>query len=279
MPGPTRSTAARGYVRSPDEVPAFWQLGNLWRLAASGHLTGNALGLLDHVVTNAGGVQASHLHPSDEGLYVVSGQCTFNAAGEELVAGASSLVVVPRSTEQAFTVDEPGTHLLNFCVPAGVELLLALFAHPAKRYELPPEGVPLPPAQLVDLLSRDYGHIQGIGGRPGVDRPTAERMVTRPTPNAVVPPYVASAAASRRCWHDGQLWSVLADRPRTDGGFSTFEITAPRGTGAPPHLFVGSGAFHYVLDGAIDFLIGGEVHGADKGDFVFGPRARRARGA
>lgn len=272
MPGPTRSTAPRGYVRSPDEVPAFWQLGNLWRLAASGHLTGNALGLLDQVVTSAGGGPASHLHPSDEGLYVVSGQCTFNAGGEELVAGAGSLVVVPRFTEHAFTVDEPGTHLLNFYVPAGVELFLALFAHPAERNELPPEGVPPPPAQLVDLLSRDYGHIQGIGGRPGVDRPTPERMVTKSNPDAVVPPYVASAAASPRWWHDGQLWSVLADQARTDGGFSMFEIMAPRGTGAPPHLFVGSDVFHYVLDGAIDFFIGDEVRTANKGDFVFVPK-------
>lgn len=280
MPGRTASTAPRGYVRAPDDAPAFWQLGNLWRLMASGHQTGNAVGCLDQVVTGSGGGPASHSHPSDEGLYVVSGRCTFNAAGETLRAGPGSLVIVPRFTEHAFTVDEPGTHLLNFYVPAGVELFLVLFAHPAACNELPPEGVPLPPARLVDQLSRDYGHIQGIGGRPGVDKPSPERMVTGPNPDAIVPPCMASAASSPRFWHDGQLWSVLADQGRTDGGFSMFEILAPRGTGAPPHLFVGADAFYYVLDGELEVLVGHEVHAAAKGDFVFVPRgtphARRA---
>ncbi len=209
---------------------------------------------------------------SNEGLYVVSGRCTFNAAGETLVAGAGSLMVVPRFTEHGFTVDDPDTHRLKFYVPAGVELFLALFAHPAERNELPPEDVPRPPAHLVDQLSRDYGHIQGIGGRPGVDKPTPERMVTKPNPDAMVPPYVASAAASPRWWHDGQLWSVLADQARTDGGFSMFEILGPRGAGAAPHVFVGSDAFYYILDGSIDMFIGDKLRSADKGDLVFVPK-------
>ena len=187
--------------------------------------------------------------------------------------GSGSLVMVPRFTEHAFTVDEPGTHLLNFYVPAGVELFLVLFAHPAERNELPPEdGVPPPPARLVDQLSRDYGHIKGHGGRPGVDRPTPERMVTRPNPDAAVPPLMATAATSSHWWHDGQLWSLLADQARTDGSFSMFEIVTPRGTGAPPHVFVESDAFYYVLDGAVDMLIGDEVRAATKGDFVFVPK-------
>ena len=273
MPGRTWSTAPRGYVRAPDDVPAFWQLGYLWRLMASGHQTGNALSFIDQLVTGSGGGPASHLHPSDEGLYVASGQCTFDAGGERLCAGVGSLVVVPRFTEHAFTVDVPGTHLLNFYVPAGVELFLVLFAHPAERNELPPEnGVSPPPARLVDQLSRDYGHIQGIGGRPGVDKPTPERMVTRPNPDAVVPPYMATAAASPRWWHDGQLWSVLADQARTDGSFSMFEILAPRGTGAPPHLFVEADACYYILDGTMDMLVGHEVRAAATGDFVFVPK-------
>ena len=272
MPGRTRSTTPRGYVRTPDDAPAFWQLGNLWRLVASGHQTGDALGVLDQFVNGSGGGPASHLHPSAEWLYVVSGQCTFGAAGETLRADAGNLVFVPRFTEHAFTVDDPGTHLLNFYVPAGVELLLTLFAHPAERNELPPDGVPRPPARLVEQLCRDYGHIEGIGGLPGVDKPTPERMLTKPNPDAVVQPYMASAASAPRWWHDGQLWAVLADQTRTDGSLSMFEILTPRGTGAPPHLFVDADAFYYVLDGTVEVLIGHEVRAVAKGDFAFVPK-------
>ena len=280
MPGRTLSTAPRGFVRGPDDVAASWQLGNLWRLMASGHQTAESLSFIDQVVTGAGGGPASHMHPVDEGLYVVSGQCTFDAAGESMCATPGTLVVIPRYTEHSFVVDEPGTHLLNFYAPAGVEMFLMLFAHPAERNELPPkEGITLPTAKLIDQLSRDYGHIQGIGGRPGVDRPTPERRVTKPNPDAVVSPYVAAAGSSSRWWHDGQLWSVLADQTRTDGGFSMFDILAPRGAGASPHLFVGSDAFYYVLEGEVDMLVGHEVRTAVKGDFAYipkgAPHARR----
>jgi mannose-6-phosphate isomerase-like protein (cupin superfamily) len=65
---------------------------------------------------------------------------------------------------------------------------------------------------------------------------------------------------------------VLADQARTDGSFSMFEVLAPRGTGAPPHLFVEADAFYYVLDGTVDMLVGHEVRAAAKGDFVFVPK-------
>jgi len=107
---------------------------------------------------------------------------------------------------------------------------------------------------------------------PGIDPPTPDQMTTRPNPDAVVQPYLAAADASPRRWHDGQLWSVLADQARTDGSFSMFDILAPRGTGAPPHLFAAADAFYYVLDGAMDVLLGEDVRTASKGDFVFVPQ-------
>lgn len=272
MPGPTFSTAPRGYVRTPDGAPAFWQIGNLWRIMASGYQTGNSLSFIDQIVTPDGGGPCTHMHYSDEGLYVASGHCTFYAAGASLSAGAGSLVFVPRFAEHAFTVDAPDTQLLNFYVPSGIELWLMGFAHPAERNELPrKDEVPLPPVRLIDQLSRDYGQINVLG-RPGVDPPTPDCMVTRPNPDALVQPYLAPAQSSPRWWHDGQLWSVLADQERTDGSFSMFDVLAPCGTGAPPHLFVESDAFYYVLDGSVEMLLGHEVRTANEGDFVFVPK-------
>lgn len=281
MPGRTFSTQPRGYIQTPDNAPGFWQLGNLWRLMASGYQTGNALCLIDQLVTPEGGGPCAHAHPSDEGLYVVSGHCTFYAGGESLSAGAGSFVNVPRYTEHAFTVDAAGTQLLNFYLPSGFEMFLIGFAHPAERNELPRKGeVPMPPRRLVEQLSRDYGQIK-IKGLPGFDPPPPELMVTKPTPGAVIQPYVTTADLSAAWWHDGQLWSILADEARTEGSYCMFDIVAPRSTGAPPHFFVEADAFYYVLDGEVDMLLGEEVRPARKGDFVFVPKgtphARRTR--
>ena len=275
MSGRSFSTQPRGYVRTPDDAPGFWQLGNLWRVMASGYQTANRLCLIDQLVAQEGGGPGAHLHPTDEALYVVSGHCTFHAGGASLSAGAGTLVVVPRFTEHAFSVDAPGTQLLNFYLPSGFELFVMGFSHPAERNELPKKGeVPMPPARLVEQLSRDFGQIAAPGvPLPGLAPPTPERMATRANPNAAAQPYSATASDSPGWWHDGQLWSVLADGAQTDGSFSIFEIVAPRGTGAPPHLSTQTDAFYYLLDGAVEMLLGEEVHTARKGDFVFVPRS------
>ena len=273
MQGRTPSRRPHGYVVTPDEAPRFWQLGNLWRVVASGHLTGGSFSLIDQLVTNDGGGPSTHMHPSDEGLYIVSGHCTFYAGGQTVSAPAGSLVMVPRYTEHAFTVDAPGTQLLNFYVPSGFEMFIMVFSHPATRNELPKKDeVPLPPPDLVMRLSRDYDQLE-VPGFPmaTTKKPEPHEFATKANPYAVVQPYMASAETSARYWHDGELWSVLADAPRTDGSFSMFDIRSRRGAGAPPHESVEGDAAYYMLDGAVDMLIGGTRKTANKGDFVFVP--------
>ena len=274
MAGRSRSRLPRGYVMTPDEAPRFWQLGNLWRVVASGHLTGGSLCLIDQLVTDQGGGPSTHMHPSDEGLYVISGHCTFNAAGEALSAGPGSLVVVPRYTEHSFTVDAPGTQLLNFYLPSGFEMFIMGFAHPATRNELPKPGeVPMPPPDLVMTLSRDYDQL-AVPGVPMATskKPEPHEFVTKANPDAVVAPFMASVGSSVRYWCDGELWSVLADDARTDGSFCMFDVHGLRGAGAPPHVSADADCFYYVLDGEADMLLGEEVKPARKGDFVFIPR-------
>ena len=271
MHGRTPSRLPRGYVMTPDEAPRFWQLGNLWRVVASGHLTGGSLSLIDQLVTHEGGGPSTHMHPSDEGLYIVSGHCTFYAGGQTVSAEAGSLVMVPRYTEHAFTVDAPDTQMLNFYVPSGFEMFIMGFSHPATRNELPKKDeVPLPPPELVMQLSRDYDQVQ-VPGFPmaTTKRPEPHEFATKANPYAVAQPFMSSAERSLRYWHDGELWSVLADAPRTDGSFSMFDIRSSRGVGAQPHESAEADACHYVLDGAVDMLIGETVRTANKGDFVF----------
>ena len=226
MPGQTPSRLPRCYVRSPEDAPRFWQLGNLWRVMASGHLTGNSLSLIDQLVTDDGGGPGNHMHPSDEGLYIVSGHCTFYAGGQTVSAGPGNLVVVPRFTEHAFVVDGKDTQLLNFYVPSGFEMFIMGFSHPATRNELPKKGeVPMPPPDLVMTLSRDYDQL-AVPGFPmaTTQAPEPRDFATKANPEAVAQPFMASVDSSVRYWHDGELWSVLADAARPDGSISMFDI-------------------------------------------------------
>ena len=267
---------------SPDEAPRFWQLGNLWRVVASGHLTGGSVALIDQLVSEGGG-PSTHMHPSDEGLYVAAGKCTFHAGGQTVSAEAGNLVVVPRYTEHAFTVDAPDTQLLNFYLPAGFEMFIMGMGHPATRNERPKKGeVPLPPPELIMMLSRDYDQLEVPGIPMAVTKaPEPHEFITKANPQAVAQPFMASVASSARWWHDGELWSVLADAARTAGSYSMFDIFGRRGSGAPPHESSEADGFYFVLDGEVDMLVGAEVRTVRKGDFIFIPHgtvhARRTR--
>ena len=265
-------TTARAYVMQPDEAPAFWQIGNLWRAVATGVQTGNTFCMLDQIVTDGGGGgPCTHTHTQDEGLYVISGHCTFNAGGQTVSAGAGTFVSVPRLTQHSFTVDAPNTQLLNFYLPAGFDVLLIGLAHPADRNEPPPPGVPMPPPWLVRQLAHDYGQT-AVLGMPFIDPPGPDNMATEPTPGATILPFGATAATAPSYWHMGGLWSVLASGEQTGGSYSVLEQILPQGPAAPPHQHETMDEVFYLLEGNATFLLGDRVQVAGKGAFVFIPR-------
>ena len=263
---------SRAYVATPETAPAFWQIGNLWRVLATGVQTGNSFCLLDQLVAPDGGGPCTHSHSQDEGLYVVSGHCTFNAGGTTVKAPAGTFVAVPRRTEHSFTVDAPGTQLLNFYLPAGFELILMGLAAPAEADTLPPPGaVRMPPRRLVEQLSRDFGQTPVLG-LPFADPPGPDNMATKSTPGARTSAFAISAAEAPSYWHVGGLWSVLVDGESSGGSYSLIEQLMPPGPQAPPHLHEGEDEVFYILDGEAEFLLGDRTECAGRGALVFIPR-------
>lgn len=115
---------------------------------------------------------STHAHPSDEGLYILEGHCTFHAGGETVQAGPGTFVSVPRLVEHSFTVDKPNSRLLNFYTPGGFEMLLMSIATPAAERKPPePNSLPMPPRWMVEECSREFGQI-GVLGLPFADPPT-----------------------------------------------------------------------------------------------------------
>lgn len=262
----------KALISRAETAPAYWQIGNLWRVMVTGVQSDNAFTLLDQIVTDGGGGgPCTHTHTQDEGLYVVSGKCTFNAGGHDgMTASAGTFVSVPRLTEHSFTVDAPNTQLLNFYLPAGFEQLLTGIAHPADRSEPPPPGVPLPPAWLVDKLAEEYGQT-AVLGMPFKEPAGPDNMSTKPTPGATLFPYLAKAAESSTFWYQGGRWSVLATGEQT-GSYCLIEKLLPKGSATPPRINDQADEVVYVLDGEGTFLLDDRIESVGKNGLVFIPR-------
>ena len=263
---------AKAFVETEDRAPGFWQIGILWRVLATGLKTGGSLCFLDEVVANEPGGPVTHSHPQDEGLYLLSGECTFFAGGQTLTAGPGSFVAVPRYTQHAF-IAQAGTRFLNFYLPAGFEMLLMAVSAPAERNDPPrPEDqVKLPPRPLVEKLAADYGQIPGLGV-PFADPPSLEHMVTEPLIGAAATPFKSAVQTAPAFWMAGMLWSILAEGHTTDGSYALFEELCPRGSGAPPHVHVYTDETFYVLEGEAEFLTGDRRSLVSAGSLVFIPK-------
>ena len=133
------------YVLTNQNSPAFWLIDNLWMPLAGSFLTDGNFCLIEQVCGVGIGGPCTHAHPSDEGLYILEGHCTFNAGGETVQAGPGTFVSVPRLVEHSFTVDEPNSRLLNFYTPGGFEMLLMSIATPAAEREPPAPNSQSPP--------------------------------------------------------------------------------------------------------------------------------------
>jgi len=266
-------TTARAYVMRPDDAPAYWQIRNLWHVMATGVQTGGSFCAIDQMVNTNGGGPPTHYHTQDEGMYIVTGHCSYSAAGDSLRAGPGCFVSVPRYAEHSFVVDAPGTRFLNFYLPAGFDVLLMGLAVPALRNELPTseDYVPLPPRRLVEQLSREYGAVPVIA-LPFADHPSPENMVTKPTPAALVAPRLSNAASADAHWFAGGLWTTLADEASSGGSYCMFEQIMPNGFAAPLHLHEATDEVIFVLEGDLDVLLGDRVESVPANSLVFIPR-------
>lgn len=267
---------AKSFVQHASDSPAYWRIGNLWQVMATGVQTDNAFTLLDQVVhSGGGGGPMTHIHSQDEGLYVIRGQCTFNAGGHQGLPGTpGTFVAIPGNTEHSFTVDEADTKVLNFYLPAGFEQLLMGISRPAtERIPPPPELIQemLPPKELSAKLAVQYGQTNLLGD-PFNDPPNADLMYTRPTPGATVFPFTANAANLPAYQVRDGLWTILASGKETGNSYSLLEQRLRRGKVYSAHIFKDRDVVYYVLEGKLTILHGGKVETADKGAFVFVPR-------
>jgi quercetin dioxygenase-like cupin family protein len=132
---------ATPYVATVEEGPAYWQVGILWVMLATGEQTGGEYSLMWELCPKGSGA-TPHYHDQDEQFYVIDGQITYLANGEELKARAGSFVLIPRRTVHSFRVDSETATLLNSYTPAGFERTITELAEPAQARTIPPASHP-----------------------------------------------------------------------------------------------------------------------------------------
>ncbi len=105
-------------VVTPDARPTALDLiGEDLTVLVSGAQTGSYEIFLQ--VGREGSGPPPHHHPWDEAFYVLRGEVTFGADGEESTVGAGSLVHLPGGTTHWFRLGEGGAEMLSVTSPAG----------------------------------------------------------------------------------------------------------------------------------------------------------------
>lgn len=136
------------YLLRQDDGDAFWFLGNLVTIKATGTQTNGRVTVAEFV-NPPGFAPPVHRHQAeDEMFYVISGTARFLCAGQELKAGPGDFVLLPVGVPHSFAVgaDEP-LRALQITTPAGFEAFAAEAGRPARQRRLP-EPVSIDPAAL-----------------------------------------------------------------------------------------------------------------------------------
>ena len=213
----------KSYMLTNQNSTAFWLIDNLWMPLATSHHTQDNFSLMEQVCgTGIGGPQA-HMHPMDEGMFILEGHVTFQVGGQELKAGPGTFASIPRHTAHSFTIDVADTRLLNFYAPGGFEMFIMSLAIPAQERKSPkPGATPTPPRWMAMEASHEFGQI-AAPTMPIADLPTAENRVTEPSVTNSIRPYGVRLDEATSFWEQGGLISALATRQQTGGAYSLLQ--------------------------------------------------------
>ena len=138
----------------------YWMVDILWVVLAERATTNGQFTLLWQLCPKGSG-PGLHYHDQDEGFYVIDGEITYVANGEQLVARQGSFVWIPRGTAHGFRVESETATLLNFYTPSGFEQMVFQGAALAEGFTLPPKGFDKKPdpAKMMSILNQIGMHI------------------------------------------------------------------------------------------------------------------------
>jgi len=130
---------------------AYWVVGDLYTVLASGEDTGGAYALILAAVPPGGG-PPPHVHRrEDEAFYVLEGELAFRADGRDIPATAGAWVTLARGSLHTFrNVGTTTATMLIVVTPSGLEQFFAEVGLEATDRSSPP---PVTPADVDRLLA------------------------------------------------------------------------------------------------------------------------------
>lgn len=83
---------------------------------------------------------------------------------------------------------------------------------------------------------------------------------------------VVASAVPVHAFTGGHRFRFLATGAQTGGSYGTMEVSSPVDSGPGPHVHEASEEHFLVLEGEVDFVVGGQTFTAGVGDLVHVPR-------
>jgi quercetin dioxygenase-like cupin family protein len=147
-------------VLAAGEGKAYWVVGDLYTILASGEDTGGAYALI-HAVVPPGGGPPPHVHRrEDEAFYVLEGELAFQADGRNFPATSGAWVTLPRGSLHTFKNSGTTTaRMLIVVTPAGLDRFFAEVGTAAADRSAPPSPV----------TDADIDRLLAIAPRYGID--------------------------------------------------------------------------------------------------------------
>jgi mannose-6-phosphate isomerase-like protein (cupin superfamily) len=162
---------------------AYWFLGTLVIIKATGQDTGGAFTLLEQLAPPGFGPPLHVHHREDESFLVLEGRVRFRCGDREFLMEGGGYVFLPKGIAHAFTVEGSApARLIQMTFPPGFESFVQEISVPAPARTLPPPGAITP--DLIDrlvALGPKY-HFSVVGpplGSPAGSRPDAAQGLVR----------------------------------------------------------------------------------------------------
>jgi quercetin dioxygenase-like cupin family protein len=136
---------AASLVTSVETAAGFWQMGILWTPLIPGESTHGTYSLMEQLMPAKAG-PPPHVHDQgDEVFYILDGEMALQLGDQVVIGTSGQLVRIPAGTPHAFAVRTETARVLNFYVPAALDLEIAMLGTPATSVALPPPGAQRPP--------------------------------------------------------------------------------------------------------------------------------------
>jgi mannose-6-phosphate isomerase-like protein (cupin superfamily) len=136
-------------VLKAGEGRAYWVVGDLYTILASGEDTGGAYALI-HALVPPGGGPPPHIHSrEDEAFYVLEGELSIHADGKDSHATPGMWVTLAKGSLHSFRNTSTTTaKMLILVTPSGLENYFAEVGQEATDRSAPP-----PPPDIEKLLA------------------------------------------------------------------------------------------------------------------------------